>query len=40
MEGPWKDDSGTILSCDKGKNNQDGSKCAARIIEEGWQMNY
>jgi len=34
----WKADDGTMNNCHAG--NTDGKACAARVIEEGWEMNY
>lgn len=34
----WRDDSGNLQTCYP--NNPDGMACAARVIEEGWKMNY
>lgn len=37
----WKDpDTGEQLYCGADETDKDGSYCAGRVFEEGWQMNY
>lgn len=39
--GQWKNlTTGTINSCDNASGKLGGGSCAARIMEEGWEMNY